>query len=445
MTPLKSPYKTPYNIMQDFVLLKYAETIKNLANKVSISPLNYKDKSTLHKKWFVYFWYYQQGDTTKKKFEKAELSLSGNRIQINRIKNHKQKKDHIETLKEVIIYQLRNDPKFILHLIYGENEAKKLYPSVYVSKILDKKQTFVSIRDAFEEVFETKKDLSDKYVSTLRSIKNRFMDYLGESANDSTKLLNKQLVVQFLNEVTDGKSTRTYNNIKTDLKTLLEGLYNLDYIPKNFLDGVKHKRSKAKLNRAFSTEELNLLLTETKKRNYNLYLFICHIYYSLMRPQTIVRILAKDIDLTNNMILTDTKTGKFMKLIPNKMRDIMYNDIDLSTKDPESYLFARGVLFDTWQSKDVYRREFYTQEFKVFKDELFSYDKNISLTSARHKGILDVFNGRFNELKASGESDYKNKAIDYIMPITNHKTREQTKMYLRGISTEIHDDWSGYL
>tara|TARA_R110002012_G_C11638143_1_gene610407 strand:+ start:89 stop:1420 length:1332 start_codon:yes stop_codon:yes gene_type:complete len=443
MSENKTPYKIPYKFMNDFVRRKYALNIKQAINKVTISPKNYTLKSSVNKTWFVYFWYYRIGETKKRKFEISTIELNDQLTQINRIKDHALKVELIEKCKEATIDLLNQDVRFILKLLYGNTKAQELYPSLYLIE-QPKEDVFISIDSAFNEVYNNKVNVSNAYKNDLKSVKNRFLNFLGDNKNDDVKLLNKKLIVSFLNDVTAKTSNRTYNNIKTNLKTFLEGLKDLDYIERNYLDGVKNKQTKARRNRALTRDELDKLFKETKKTNIVLYYFMLHIYYCLMRPATIVRIKVKDVDLENNRFLTDTKTGTFLKLIPDRIKKEFYNDFDLGKNKPNDYIFFRNDLFGSWSAKDENRREYYTNAFKPIKDKIFN-DNSVTLYSLRHTGIGHIFEAKSKELKEKGTPDYKNEAVRFIMPITNHKTLEQAKEYLRGISMELHEDWSKYL
>lgn len=441
MTDLATPYQSPHHFMSDFVKQKYALITKKTIQGVKISPKDYKSKSTLNKTWFVYFFYYVDGK--RRKFERSSVIIDSVKTQINRIEEHKLKVEFIEILLEVVKYKL-TQPDIILKYVYGETQAKLLYPSVFNIKEVEPLK-ITSIKDAINEVLDSKVNISNTYKNDLTSVKNRFLKYLGTSQNDSVNLLTKKLIVTFLNDVTSETSNRTYNNIKTNLKTFLEGLKDLEYIDRNFLDGVKNKQTKAKRNRALTQDEITLLFNEAKKRDLVLYYFLMHIYYALMRPQTIVRIKVKDVDFVQNIFLTDTKTGQFIKIIPPKIKNDIYSNYDFVSQDRNDYIFSKSNIFGKWDAKDENRRQYYTDGFKDLKEEIFEDYKNVSLTSLRHSGIGRIFETKSKELKDLGVSDYKNKAVEFIMPITNHKTKEQTKEYLRGISTEIHEDWSKYL
>ena len=294
------------NLMSDLIKHKYSKNIDYLVNRVKITPSNFKDAETLNRRWVVYLRYQSYYSNKPRKYERTSYTINHQQIDLNRIKNHKDKVKHAIFLKNSIVYHLKNDVRFILTLLYGKDNAIKKYPSAFLPA--NEVKEFPSIEIALNEVLATKKDLSSTYYNDLNSVKKRFLNYLGANKNDSTELLNKKLVVSFLNHITSGKSSRTYNNIKTNLKTFLEGLKDLEYIERNFLDGVKNKQTKAKRNTAFTIAQKDLIFSEAKKHDKLLYFYLMHVYYEIMRPQTVSRIKVKDIDLSLMQFKTDTKT-----------------------------------------------------------------------------------------------------------------------------------------
>ncbi|PSG90866.1 hypothetical protein C7H52_06225 [Aurantibacter aestuarii] len=429
--------------MSDPIRFKYNNIIDSLVKKVDISPKDYKDKKNLNKRWVVYFRYQTASSDKKKKYSKASYKINSQYIEVNRINDHKEKIKHIEFLKNAIIFQLKNDTRFVLTLVYGKEEAIKRYPNAF-SKHSDVTEP-TTVENALEKVLATKKDLSSTYYNDLKSIKNRFIKYVGSNKNEPTSYLTKKIIVSFLNDVTVGKSSRTYNNIKTNLKTLLEGLKDLDYIERNFLDGVKNKQTKAKRNVAFTIEQKEFIFKEAKKHDELLYFFLLHVYYELMRPQTVVRIKVKDIDLKSMMFKTNTKTGKFNKLILKPLHDEFYSKLNLSSANKEHYIFGLNNFITEWSAKDENRRQNYTDRFKkIIKDPYFK-NSEYTIYSLRHTAIGVAFKNKCQELQQQKVYNYKKEAVKWIMQFTEHKTEDETLIYLRGISTDIVEDWSNYL
>lgn len=59
------------------------------------------------------------------------------------------------------------------------------------------------------------------------------------------------------------------------------------------------------------------------------------------------------------------------------------------------------------------------------------------------KEILDIL--KANEFKKAGAIDYREKALESVKIIMDHKSKDVTRKYLRGMSTALHEDFSKYL
>jgi integrase len=249
------------------------------------------------------------------------------------------------------------------------------------------------------------------------------------------------MISDFLSSI--GKSNTTYNNEKARISTLLTELKRWEYIPVNYADNIQKLKTTAKKNTAFPNE-LRLKIVEDLKQTPILYYYYLHIYYGLMRPKTVVRLQVKHIDLKRRMFNTETKTGGFVKLINDVLYNEVYSNIDLTNANPEHFVFNLYELVGEWKTSEKNKVGFYAKKFKPIKEK-YNLSADYTWYSFRHSAIGNIFQNKLKELKEKGELNYIDKSIEYIMQITNHTTPKQTKQYLRGISTELHVDWSGYL
>ncbi len=442
MNEFKTANYTANTFMSDYVLRKYSKNINKAIGSLLIFPKDYKLKSNLEKRWRVYFYYNLNGK--QKRFEAASHVDNGQTIQINRFKDHSLKVEAVEDLRDYIAHLLRTEPKFILKLLYGIEKAKELYPSVYLIEE-EKVQHDLSIEKAFDDALEAKKaNVSNTHYLGLKSVKNKFLAHIGKNKGDTVDLLNKKMLVGFIDAASIGKSNQTRNNMKSMLSALLAKMKEQDVIQVNHIEGLRNLKSKPKVHKPYTNEQRLEIFKHLKEKDFLMYAYCLHIYYGLMRPQTIVRLKVKHIDLVNGLFKTDTKTGDFLKTIVKPLIDECYSKLDLENADPEHFMFGRNGFMAQWQSNDENRRGAFTKRFKPYKTEL-KLDKDHDLYSLRHSAIGNLFDNKCKELEEEGVPDYKNRAIDFIMPLTNHKSREQTKQYLRGISTSLHIDWSEYL
>lgn len=442
MTKFINTNQKDNQIMDDYIFRKYIGNINSFAESVKIFPLGYKNKSTFSKKWHIYFFYYQNGK--RKKYHAASFISNGQNIQINRSKTHKVKIQNIKTIFEYTVYQLKNDPRFITSLIYGEKEAFKLYPHIFGDSESVQSQVF-SIKNAFEKALEIKKkQIAPVSYKGLKNTSDRFLAFIGKTKDENIDVLNKKMLLDFLNSNLDTITSRTFNNNRTALSSLLSVLQEYDHINENFIRSIKKLKSTPKINKAFSNSQRIEISEYLKKTNTPLYIYYLHIYYGLMRPKTIIRLKVKDINIEKMIFDTQTKTGNFVKFIPKILMDEFYSKLDLSGADKNDYIFTKKGFLGNWLASEINRRDSFTKKFKLIKSK-FKLDDEYTFYSFRHSAIGNMFDAKCQELKNQNESNYIDKALDFIRQFTNHTTNEQTKQYLRGISTEINVDWSDYL
>ena len=70
------------------------------------------------------------------------------------------KVDLIEALLDTVKEDLKRDPRFITSLIYGNDKAKELYPSIFGIVEEENQQQTKSIEEALNEGLEEKKGKS---------------------------------------------------------------------------------------------------------------------------------------------------------------------------------------------------------------------------------------------------------------------------------------------
>ena len=425
------------NTMSNFILSKYKANIDKYIDTVLIFPKDYHHKETLAQRWKVYFYYDRNGKQTQ--FNRSSFKYNGQNIQVNRVKNHKLKITYINMLKDLVIYNLRTDPKLVVSLIYGYDEALRLYPNIFEPQKITRK--YITIEDAFKNALEFKKSkVSHTFYKDMLSASNRFLKFIGDDITSNSTLLNKKMLLDYLDSLKVGN--KTYNNAKSNLSALLSVMVDKEYIKKNFIKDIKNLKETPKINKAFTQQEIKTLFEHLKDNDVILYYYCLNIYYGLMRPITINRIKVKDIDLKNKSITTETKTGNYLKIIPEILFNEFYKDLELT--DSDNYLFAYNSLLMDWDAEDLNRRDHYTKKFLKVKKAL-GFDKNYTLYSFRHSAIGQIYDNKYKELKDNGTSDYRIEAIKYIMQFTEHKTIDNVKKYLRGITTVVHVDWSKHL
>lgn len=365
-------------------------------------------------------------------------------IWLNKIKDHKDKVYTVELLRDTVKHKIQSNPLMVVLLMYGLDKAKEKHPFLFEIQQKEDKD-FVSIEDAFNNAYRFKegKGYSDSYLNDLKSIKNRFIDFV-EDSKKSITTLNQKMCVDFLEHTTKGKTKRTYNNTRSYISAYLTEFKKKQYISENFMQNVETLRTKPTKNRAYTQRQLKKLW-ELLEDNLPLKFFCMHVYYGLMREATIIRLKCSDIDLEENIFNTDTKTGKFDKIITERLRSV-YDTLDLT--DNDKYIFGYSGLIEDWQANDKTRKDTYSKMFRPYKEQLGIKKEDLryyGIYSLRHNGIANLYNGFVQENKKQGITDYVDHACRQIMPFTNHKNIEQVKAYLREINPRIRFDYGKYM
>lgn len=359
--------------MSKEILKKYSPNIKKVIRSLNIYPEDYKFKKSMDvNNWQVYFRCMRVGEKIKR-YSFRRVKVNGEMVSINRIKDHEDRVEAAELLRDTIKYDLETHPTVILQYMYGTEEAKRLYPQAFNIPLTEDNREFVSIEKAFEQIYkEVSSELTETSSREYISKWNSFLEYIGDDKNNDVRTLNKSTVRKFLKDKTKGLSNTSFNNLRQLMYGMVRRLVESDYLEYNFVEGISRVKGSSTKNKAFTKEQMDEL---SKLLKDDLYMrFYCnHILCGLMRPTTINRLKVKDIDLENKrFILNETKTnlnGKaFVKHIVNPLMDV-YKELDLS--DKEAFIFGKNGLVERWVNTNVAKRQRRASNlFKKYKDEI---------------------------------------------------------------------------
>ncbi len=264
--------------------------------------------------------------------------------------------------------------------------------------------------------------------------------------------IDRRTINSFLNEILNSSSPRNRNNTKTVLSALFTVLEDNDLIKRNFIKNIKSLNTKPKKNKAFTTEEVEAIFKLLKRKDKWLYYYYSHVYYALFRPIEVARIQIKHINLENQLIESNTKTGDYYKQIPNILIEEFYSKVDLKLFDKEYLLFTKTDSPSFWETKEENRREYFWKRLKrIIKPETKKEDLGFELTnehtsySFRHAAIGKLFIEKIQENRKNKIPNFEENALNYIRTITLHKSNDIVRDYLREIGYFKIDDWSNYL
>lgn len=103
---------------------------------------------------------------------------------------------------------------------------------------------------------------------------------------------------------------RTYNNYLAGMRGLFNGLIHQEIIAKNPCAGIPKLPTDIGRNVAYSLEQREALEKYLKAKDKQLYYFTRFIYYGFLRPQELVKLQIKHMDLPNKFITVPSAASK---------------------------------------------------------------------------------------------------------------------------------------
>ncbi|AUC13793.1 hypothetical protein BTO06_00905 [Tenacibaculum sp. SZ-18] len=379
-------------------------------------------KEALSEDWYLR-WSYRNPDTGKLE---RQTNFKGG---VNYFKTKTERIDFLNQSKRAL--------KQLLDSGYTPQDLK--------SKLEDSKENFqevaYSVKKALDFAYDIAKNLvGDSTLKGYRSYKNKFLDFIGEE-NQLKEItwVDKKIVLKFLNHVLNETSPRTRNNARTDLSALFGILEKQEIIEENFIKSIHKEDAKSKTDRRFTDKQLLEITNAVRKNNIALLLVLKFVSYNFLRPIEVCRLKVKDVDLDQGLLFFKAKNKPTkVKRIPSVLLEELRSG-NFNTYPGDYSLVSMNGKPGVWQIKPESKRDYFTKIFKEIKDEL-GLDSKFGMYSFRHSYITNLF----RYLRTTKDLSY-NQAVDALMPITGHDSKEGLKNYLHKIDADIPKDWSGMI
>jgi integrase/recombinase XerD len=379
--------------------------------KTGVSHINnyYPAKLTKGKIWYIS--YYIRNPYTEE--------LERIRIKVNRIKNLQERARYCRK----VLIELNN----------------KLYNGW--NPYLDDNSTrmFVKLTDAINTYKESKyRDIEKNSKRSYDSFLNRFLDWLEKYHPDiSCSHFCKRHASDFMIFIRDKKniSGSTYNNYLTYFRSVFAWLEKMDYVPENYFKSIdKAKKLTKKVRRTFTNDELKTLIEFLKSENER-YLAICMLcYYSLLRPDDIIKLRASDFDLKNSVIKIDASRTKndhdSLRVIPEALEPFL-KCLDLENRPSNEFLFTLEKFTAGTKNLDARKVAKYWAN-KVRKGCGFGMD--LQFYSLKDTGITNMMADGISPLYVQGQTDHH--SIEVTEKYTHKKTPEGFEQ-IRKLSRKI--------
>jgi integrase len=170
-----------------------------------------------------------------------------------------------------------------------------------------------------------------------------------------------------------------------------------------------------------------------------LLLYIKFVAYNFLRPIEVNRLIIKNIDLKEKRIYFKAKNKQNFKI--KRIPDILVNELlalNLDKYNPDDFLFTPSGIPGKWNRDDNGKREYYTGKFKESIKDKFNLGSEYGIYSFRHTYITNLF-------RTYRKTMPFNTAIEALMPITGHTSKEGLINYIHKIDADIPADWSADL
>ncbi|SFS30910.1 tyrosine-type recombinase/integrase [Lutibacter maritimus] len=359
----------------------------------------------LSKRWYVYFNY---AHPTLKNTDGSPKLVQQNPIYYNINKLYHIKSERMKALKE-----LRDDVEELLKKGWSpyENEESRIqYKASYsLDFALKIKKT------------EVKETTYKDYESRI----NQFKDFLNkENFIEPIDKIDKQLISKFLKTFPGAKNR---NNVKAALSSIFSILSDESLIPFNFIKEIRNAKVRTKATKLIDAKTIHKAYELLKEQDQDLCVYIDLISIMFWRPIEIVRIKISDIDLSNKLMVVNTK-GKDskIKIIPSIIYDVVANYIENRT----------GNMFDLKAKSDIDKRGYMTERFRKFriKNKL---DSKLTPYSFRHYRITQLY-------LTLRETFNQEETIKQLSLITGHESKAIFN-YIHTNDIELPEDYSDYL
>jgi integrase len=413
------------------------------------SKLSAKEKkSALSKSWYVYYSFRDPKTGRLKRQTNIKAGVNLYKDKKSRLYILNQLKESLEYILEKVFNNYKDNSslaEFIEQLLSTEKSEIKNKPTQEEAPVVVEKKTLedtpilYSIQESFDLALNTKsKVLNGVSYQNFKSRINRFKKWLNTEGYDAKKdisIINKKILIQYLNTVLQSSSPKNRNNTRTDISSLFQTLEDNEIIENNFVKKINVLKSVPERNKTYTTTEQKDIFKYLEKHDAVLYLFVQFISYNFLRPVEVCRLKVSDIDLIDKKIYVRAKNKPVkIKIIP----DILIKQLpDLSQLNKNDFLFTPNEIGGKWETKENNKRNYFSKQFKKVKDH-FELGKDYGLYSFRHTFITKLYK---EMAKTATPFEVKSK----LKLITGHSTMDALELYLRDIDAVLPEDYSKLL
>ena len=384
----------------------------------------------LSKRWYVsyYYWSAKKGALVRGKISKIPGLPSPNKEKTLK-KRYSEFKVLLEAVDILLSKGWTPEQKIDLNAAFGvEQDVNNV--SLPILEALGK-----ALKYKYEEV---SKRTADNY----RRAGHNFQAYLRKKGlhNKQPDEINRSAVYDWLLNVSRGKSGKTRNNYLNDLSTLFEKMIELELASRNPCKGIKEVKEVVNRHQAYTAKELRAISEYLRREDPSLVDFIHFIGYAFLRPNEIISLKRKSINLEKGVIFLEAESAKrkHSEVIP--LIDRLLPTVHVLIEQCSS---ENDFLFGNERKpgpKPVYRSDAFSERWNKHRKNInkefgTKLNQAHTLYGMRHTFIQDIYQG-LRKTMTRQEAEFK------IQPITRHQTVEALRKYIRDYNIEVAEDWS---
>lgn len=292
---------------------------KNVMEKYKLAKLNDRD-SDISKTWYVYFSY---RNPESNKFQLFQHYISSKLLT---------KKARYEKANELI-------DELNAKLQKGWNPFS------------NELRTLTTVSEVVQRFYEVKEsELRRRTILTYKSMIKLFQDWLIEKSLNRIAIENFTFIhaIEFMDMLKYKKkvSNRTYNNYLITMRTIFNWLQQREYVVFNVFKRINVLQEEEPELIGFDESELRAIRTVLPYRNKRLWMIAQLIFYCFMRPQEIVRLKHKDINIRIGRIIINGNQSKNKKTQVVELPKAFLDQIDPEdwVGKPNDYIFSRKFM-----------------------------------------------------------------------------------------------------
>ncbi len=193
---------------------------------------------------------------------------------------------------------------------------------------------FTRFVEVLDEIFEYKKAILRKrsvhtYSSRVKTVK----EWLSKTGKEKIWVyeFNEQMAGDFMDYLVKDKKVHgvNYNNYIIDFRALFNGMVQKGYIKSNPFKTIVRLPEQSKFKQPFDRDQSETYVDYLKENDYDFFIISGYTYYCALRPNEIVQLRVKNINLEKQYIEVPAEIGK-----SRKQRRVVISDEFLQALKP---------------------------------------------------------------------------------------------------------------